>query len=51
VIHRAPGIIHLAVDLHEDLVQVPAPLRHGPQTLHTPPSDLGGEHGAEPVPP
>ena len=28
MIHSALEIVHLAVDLHEDLVQVPAPLRH-----------------------
>jgi hypothetical protein len=41
----------LAINLHKDLVQMPAPLRIGSH-LHDPPlSDLGGEYRPKPVPP
>ena len=39
-----------AIDLHEDLVQVPAPARIR-MVLNAPFPDLCGEHRAEPVPP
>ena len=38
------------VDLHEDLVELPAPGGQRPHSLHAFPPDLGGEHRAKPVP-
>ena len=43
--------MHLTIDLHEDLVQVPAPLRQGPQSSRSLLPDLRGEHRTEPIPP
>jgi len=51
MIDGAPEIAELAVDLHEDLVQMPPPLRIAAHVRDPPPSDLGGEHRAKPVPP
>ena len=51
IVDCAPKVAELAVDLHEHLIQVPAPLRiaaHGRDPLL---SDLGGEHRTKPVPP
>jgi len=42
--------MRLAVDLHEHLVQMPAPVRIRP-LMNAPFTDLCGEHRAEPVPP
>ena len=51
MINSPPEIVRLAVDLHEDLIQVPLPIR-----IYTHPAcplsaDLGCEHRAEPIPP
>jgi len=51
VIDGAPEIMRLAVDLHEDLVEMPAVLHSGAQALDPFASDLGGEHRPEAVPP
>ena len=51
VIHGAPEVMHLAVDLHVDLVEVPAPM---PEALHTAnplTPDICGKQRTEPVPP
>jgi hypothetical protein len=40
-----------AIDLHKDLVDVPAPIRLGPHLIDALLPDLGREHRAEPVPP
>jgi len=50
VIYRTPQIIRLAIDLHEDFVQVPTPLRIR-SSLNAMFSDLVGEHWTETVPP
>ena len=50
VINGPPEIVRLAIDPHEHLVQMPAPLRIRP-VLNTPLPDLGGKHRTEPVPP
>jgi hypothetical protein len=51
VIHRTPQIMRFAVDLHEHLVEVPAPVAETPhpRTALTP--DVGCEQRAEPIPP
>jgi hypothetical protein len=41
----------LSVDLHKDLIQMPAPLRIAAHMRDAPLADLGGEHWAKPVPP
>jgi hypothetical protein len=41
----------LTVDLHENLIQMPLPIRMSAKVLNPLSSDLGGEHRAEPVPP
>jgi hypothetical protein len=43
--------VHLAVDLHVDLVQMPPPAGVLAHRLNPLPADLRGEHGTEPVPP
>jgi len=51
VVNRSPEVMGLAVDLHVDLVEVPAPV---PEALHgvAPlPADVGGEQWPESVPP
>ena len=50
MIHRAPEIVCHAVDLHENLVQVPSPVRIR-SMMNTPLSDFRGEHRTKPVPP
>jgi len=50
-IDRAPKIMPFAVDLHEDLVEVPSPVGKCPHTIDALAPDLGREHRAEPVPP
>ena len=51
VIDGSPEIVRLAIDLHEDFVQMPAPLRNSPQAFYQSPSDLRSKHGSEAVPP
>ena len=50
VVHRAPQVVPLAVDLHEHLVEMPLPVARShpvdPALL-----DLTGEHRAKPMPP
>ena len=50
MIHGTPKVVPLAIDLHEDLVEVPAPAA-GFHPFDPPLPDLGGEHRAKPVPP
>jgi hypothetical protein len=49
VINSSPKVVHLAVDFHEDLVQVPFPFA-GLHALDTTSLYLGREHRAETVP-
>src|SRR5271156_6834183 len=51
MVDRAPEIAELAVDLHKDLVQMPAPLRIAAHVRDASIADLRGEHRAKPVPP
>jgi hypothetical protein len=51
MVDSAPKVAELAVDLHEHLIQVPAPLRIAAHRRDPLLSDLGGEHRAKPVPP
>ena len=51
VIDSPPEIAELAVDLHEDLIQMPTPLGEAAHVRYSPLSDLSGEHRAKPVPP
>ena len=51
MIHGPPEAVSLAIDLHEDLVDVPLPLGVRPQLLNTFSSDLRGEHRTQAVPP
>jgi len=44
-------IAELAIDLHEHLIQAPAPLRIAPHVRYPLLPDLGSEDGAKPVPP
>ena len=50
MIDSPPKIVSLTVDLHEHLVQMPAPSA-GFHTLDPALSDLSSEHRAEPMPP
>jgi hypothetical protein len=51
MIHSTPKIVRLSVDLHENFVQVPLPIRMGALLLNAFSADLGGEQRAEPIPP
>ena len=50
VIDSAPKMAALTIDLHEDLVEVPAPFRVGAHSVAPLPPDLDGEHRAETAP-
>jgi hypothetical protein len=51
MIHRAPQIAPLAVDLYEDLVEVPAPVAIARKVSNPTSSNLACEHRAKTVPP
>ena len=51
MIDGAPQIMHLAVDLYVDLVEVPAPVSNALHPADPLPTDVPCEHRAEPVPP
>jgi len=51
MVDGAPEIAELAVDLHKDLIQTPAPLRIAAHMRDASLADLGGERWAKPVPP
>jgi hypothetical protein len=51
VIDSPPEVMGDAVDLHENLVQVPPPMRKGPHSIHPLAANLGGEHWPKSVPP
>src|ERR1039457_3524366 len=51
MIDGSPEIAELAIDLHENLIQMPAPLRIAAQMRYPLLTDLGSEDGAKPVPP
>src|SRR5271166_1555738 len=51
MVDRAPEVAELAVDLHKELIQMPAPLRIAAHMRDASLADLGGEHRAKPVPP
>ncbi len=51
MINSTPKIVRLAIDLHENLVQMPLPVRIRPHLLHPFSADFCGEHWAKPVPP
>src|SRR5208282_3343449 len=51
VVDGAPKIAELAVDLHEHLIQMPAPLRIAAHARDASLTNLGSEHWAKPVPP
>ena len=47
----APKVTHIAVDLHENFVQMPLPVGPGSQPLDAVPTGLGRDHRTKPVPP
>src|SRR5271166_851629 len=51
VIDSPPEIAELAVDLHKDLIQMPAPLWEAAHIRYPPFPDVRREHRAKPVPP
>jgi hypothetical protein len=51
VIHGPPEIVALAVDLHEHLIEMPAPLVAIPHRLHPPATNFSRENRAKSVPP
>lgn len=51
MIHGAPKVVRLSVDLDEDLIQMTAPLRHLVHALRPLLSDLRSKRRPEPVPP
>ena len=51
MINGAPELAKIAVDLHEDLVQMPTPLGEAARMRNPPLLDLRREYRAKPVPP
>ncbi len=51
MVDGALQLAELAVDLHEHLIQMPAPLRIAAHVRDASLTNLGGEHRAKPVPP
>jgi hypothetical protein len=51
VSHGLPKVVHLAVYLYENLVQMPLQVRVRPHFLRLFSADFSGEHWAETVPP
>jgi hypothetical protein len=51
VIDGPPKIVHLAVDLHEDLIQMPSPMGVSAHAVNSLTPNFGGEDRAETVPP
>ena len=51
MIDGAPEAVHLAVDLHADLIKVPAPMSNASHAADPLPTDVTCEHRAEHVPP
>jgi hypothetical protein len=51
VIDRSPEIVHLAVDFHVDLVEVPAPMTEASHAVYPLPADIAGKEWPKPVPP
>jgi hypothetical protein len=51
VVDCAPQVMLLPVDLHEHLVEVPAPVTDPAHRLHPLASHIGRKHRSEPVPP
>ena len=50
VLHSPPELVRLAVDLHENLVQMPLPIGMDAHLPDTFPADLHGEKRVEPIP-
>ena len=51
VINGSLQIMSLAIDVHEHLVKVPAPMTKTPHAVYTTPADLSRKQWPEPVPP
>jgi len=51
VIDGTPKVVHLTVDFHENLIQMPLPIGVSAQLLDAFPADLGRKYWAKPVPP
>lgn len=51
VIHCAPQVVHLAVDLYVDLIEVPPPVAEAPHAADPLAPDVCREQRPEPVPP
>ena len=51
MIDRAPQVVRLTVDLHEHLVEVPAPMPEAAHRARPLSPDVAGKHRTEPVPP
>ncbi len=51
MINGSPQVMSLAIDPHENLIQMPAPLRPGPHLCGTLLLDFSCERRAEPIPP
>jgi hypothetical protein len=51
MVHGAPQIMPLAVDLHEHLIKMPAPVAVSPHLAHPLAADIRRKHRSEPVPP
>ena len=51
MIYRPPQVMHLAVDLHENLVKMPTPVRIATHPVRPFPADFSSKHRAKSVPP
>ena len=51
MIHCAPEIVGLSIDLYEHLVEMPLPVRKASKRLDPLPLDVGSKHRSKPVSP
>lgn len=51
VVDRPPQIVRLAIDLHEHLIDVPAPVPKAPHSADPLSLDIGRKQRSKPVPP
>ncbi len=51
MIDSPPHVMCFVVDLHEDLVQIPLPVRMSTKLLHAPFTNFNREHRSKTVPP
>ncbi|CAM3247759.1 hypothetical protein SPAN111604_12980 [Sphingomonas antarctica] len=51
MIDGAPEVVGFSVNVHEHLIEVPAPQTKAAHSAHSLTTNVGGKHRPEPVPP